>query len=393
MANALVAGVGMSRFVKPGSGLSYEVMAEQAVRAALDDAGLDYRHVNQAYASYVSGDSCSGQRALYCVGMTGIPVINVNNNCSSGSTALFLARQAVESGAIDCALAFGFEMMKPGALGEVWDDRTRPLGWLEEELDLLGVAPGPVALRIFGAAANEYINRYQVGPKLFYEIAVKNRRHALANPNALFDTPVSVDQVQNSGLIFPDYLTRLCACPPSCGAAAAIVCSPGFARKMGLSKGVSIIAQAMCTDTEQTKGDCLQLAGAGLTRSAATQVYEAAGLGPSDLHLIELHDCFSPNEAISLEALGVCEAGGTERLVRDGTITYGGKCVVNPSGGLLSKGHPLGATGLAQCAELVWHLRGDAGQRQVEGAKIALQHNIGLGGAAVVTLYTSWRSA
>ncbi len=387
MANALVVGVGMSRFVKPGSGESYEVMAEQAIRAALSDSDLDYTRVNQAYASYVCGDSCSGQRALYGVGMTGIPVINVNNNCSSGSTALFMARQAVESGAVDCALAFGFEMMKPGALGEVWQDRTRPLGWLEEELDLLGVPPGPVALRIFGAAANEYIDRYQASPELFYEIAVKNRRHALANPNALFDQPISQDEVKGSGLIFPNYLTRLCACPPSCGAAAAIVCSPGFARRMGLSGGVAIRGQAMCTDTEQTKGDCLELAGAGLTRSAAAQAYEASGLGPSDINIIELHDCFAPNEAISLEALGICEEGRTQELIRDGAITHGGKCVVNPSGGLLSKGHPLGATGLAQCAELVWHLRGVAGDRQVKGARVALQHNIGLGGAAVVTLY------
>ena len=247
--------------------------------------------------------------------------------------------------------------------------------------------PGPIALRVFGAAANEYIERYDSSPDVFYEIARKNRSHALNNPNALFDQSLSLEQIKDSMVIFPDYLTRLCACPPSCGAAAVVVCSLAFARKHGVSNAITIKAQAMVTDTEDTKGNCLQLAGADLTRRAAEQVYEISGIGPEEVDLIELHDCFSPNEAISLEALSVCEDGGTEKLIRDGSITYGGNCVVNPSGGLLSKGHPLGATGLAQCAELVWHLRDEAQERQVSNARVALQHNIGLGGAAVVTLY------
>lgn len=384
-----VLGVGMVKFVKPGAHEPYEIMAGKAVRAALADAGISYDDVQQAFAGYVFGDSACGQAALYRVGMTGIPIVNVNNNCSSGSSALMLARQAVLSGVVECALALGFEEMRPGALGPVWDDRTSPLMDLEHRLEevLPDVPPGTNALRLFGAAAAAYIQKTGVSPDIFAKVAVKTRRHALNNPYALFDKPLTVEEVMQSPVVFPPYLTRLECCPPSCGAAAAIVCSEAFAKRHGASRTITILAQAMATDTMSSHRDPISLVGGDMSRSASQQVYETAGIGPEDIKVLELHDCFTSNEVTTYEALGLCAEGGAEEMINLGNNTYGGKYVVNPSGGLMSKGHPLGATGLAQCTELVTQLRGEAGPRQVDGVRIALQHNLGLGGACVVTLY------
>lgn len=384
-----VIGVGMVKFVKPGTQEPYEIMASKAIRAALADAGIGYDEIQQAYASYVFGDSACGQAALYRVGMTGIPLFNVNNNCSSGSSALFLARQAVLSGSVDCALAFGFEEMRPGALGAVWNDRTSPLLEMEDQLEKIvpGVPPASNAHRLFGSAALAYIEKTGANPDIFAKVAVKTRKHAMNNPLAIFNQPLTVDEVIQSPVIFAPYLTRLEACPPSCGAAAAVVCSEAFARRHGLARGIPILAQAMTTDRPARNDNPIDLAGADMTRNAAAQVYAQAGIGPQDIDVVELHDCFTSNEVITYEGLGLCGEGEAERFIAHGDNTYGGKYVVNPSGGLMSKGHPLGATGLAQCTELVSQLRGEAGARQVSGARLALQHNLGLGGACVVTLY------
>lgn len=384
-----VIGVGMVKFVKPGTQEPYEIMASKAIRAALADAGIPYNEIQQAYASYVFGDSACGQAALYRVGMTGIPLFNVNNNCSSGSSALFLARQAVLSGSVDCALAFGFEEMRPGALGAVWNDRTSPLLEMEDQLEKIvpGVPPASNAHRLFGSAALAYIEKTGANPDIFAKVAVKTRKHAMNNPLAMFNQPLTVDEVMQSPVIFAPYLTRLEACPPSCGAAAAVVCSAAFARRHGLARGIPILAQAMATDRTARNDNPIDLAGADMTRNAAAQVYAQAGIGPQDIDVVELHDCFTSNEVITYEGLGLCGEGEAEGFIARGDNSYGGKYVVNPSGGLMSKGHPLGATGLAQCTELVSQLRGEAGARQVSGARLALQHNLGLGGACVVTLY------
>jgi acetyl-CoA acetyltransferase len=179
------------------------------------------------------------------------------------------------------------------------------------------------------------------------------------------------------------------ACPPTCGAAAAIVVSRDFAKRHTLNPRVRIAAQAMTTDTPVTleSHDMINLVGSDMTKRAANLVYEAAGIGPGDIRVIELHDCFAHNEVITYEGLGLCGEGQAQKFIADGDNTYGGQVVTNPSGGLLSKGHPLGATGLAQCFELTHQLRGTAGARQVEGVRHGLQHNLGLGGACVVTLY------
>ncbi|MET3292529.1 UNVERIFIED_CONTAM: sterol carrier protein 2 [Brevibacillus sp. OAP136] len=383
-----VAGVHMIKFTKPGKQEPYEIMAAKAIQGALGDAGIGLDQVQQAYASYVYGDSTCGQTALYKLGQTGIPIVNVNNNCSSGSTALFLARQAVESSAVDCALAFGFEEMKPGAIDLLWNDRTAPIDSFVQRMHQMDpeIPEAPLAVRLFGTAGKAYLEKYGANPDIFAKVAVKTRSHATRNPYAIFSTPLTVEEVLQSPSIFP-YMTRLCACPPSCGAAAVILCSEAFARKHGLSGAVEIAAQAMTTDTKASYDDLINLVGADMTRRAAKQVYEKAGIGPDEVNVVELHDCFTPNEVITYEGLGLCGEGEAEQFIHDGNNTYGGKYVVNPSGGLMSKGHPLGATGLAQCTELVWHLRGQAEERQVEEARIALQHNLGLGGAAVVTMY------
>ncbi|MDT9662322.1 lipid-transfer protein [Rhodococcus qingshengii] len=384
-----VAGVGMIPFTKPGKSENYNVMGETAARAALDDAGIDYSLVQQAYAGYVYGDSTAGQAAVYGLGLTGIPVINVNNNCATGSSALFLARQAVASGTVECALAVGFEQMKPGALKRVWDDRPAPMFRFDDLMtEIQGVHDAPRAAQMFGGAGLSHMEKYGTKPETFAKISVKARKHAANNPNAVFRDLLTEEQVLESPHIFGP-LTRYQCCPPTCGAAAAVVCSEEFARKHGLAADVVIEAQALTTDTPSTfeDRDMMKVVGYDMTAAAAAQVYEAAGIGPEDVQVVELHDCFSANELITYEGLGLTPEGTAEKFILDGDNTYGGRVVTNPSGGLLSKGHPLGATGLAQCAELVWQLRGQAGKRQVEGARIGLQHNLGLGGACVVSIF------
>lgn len=390
LSKVIVAGVGMIPFAKPGASKPYPRMASTAVRAALQNAGLTYESVTQAYAGYVYGDSTAGQRALYEVGLTGIPIVNVNNNCATGSTALFLARQAVECGAADCVLAVGFEDMRPGALGNIFEDRPSPFECFDAVTDVLvGHGEIPLALRYFGGAGLAHMQQYGTKLETFAKIRAKASRHAANNPHALFRDVLTEEDVLQSPVLWPGVMTRLMACPPTCGAAAAILCSEGFARRNGIDASVAIRAQAMVTDRAVTfdGNDMREVVGMSMTREAARTVYSACGVGPEDIGAVELHDCFAHNELITYEALGLCAEGEAEAFVEDGENSYGGHYVVNPSGGLLSKGHPLGATGLAQCAELVEQLRGQAGSRQVDGARLALQHNLGLGGACVVTLY------
>lgn len=385
-----VIGVGMTKFEKPGAvEWDYPDMARKAGVAALDDAGIAYREVQQAYAGYVYGESTSGQRALYELGMTGIPVVNVNNNCSTGSAALFLAAQAVRGGLADCTLALGFEKMQRGSLGSTYDDREQPMMRHLMALAELHEFAMPPAPYMFGAAGREHMERYGTTAEQFAKIAVKNHRHSQNNPYAQFRDEYSLEEVLAAKEIYAP-LTKLQCSPTSDGAGAAILASERFITEHGLQRqAVEIVGQAMVTDLQSTFSakSAITLVGADMTRTAARQVYEQAGIGPDDIDVIELHDCFSTNELITYEALGLCAEGEGGKLVDNDDTTYGGRWVVNPSGGLISKGHPLGATGLAQCAELTWQLRGTADKRQVEGAKTALQHNIGLGGAVVVTAY------
>jgi acetyl-CoA acyltransferase len=396
MGRAYVVGVGMTAFAKPGSrDWTYPEMVAEAAGAALQDAGVGYDAVQQACVGYAHGDSTAGQRAVYSLGHTGIPVYNVNNNCATGSTALFMAKQFVEGGGSDCVLATGFEKMEKGPIAHSGGSTPHPMDkHIDQLVALRGFGEGPVTAQFFGNAAREHMERYGSTPEMFAQVAVKNHRHSVENPRAQFRDEYSLDEVLASRMIH-DPLTKLQCSPTSDGAAAAIVASARFVEEHGLQdSAVEIAAMAMVTDTVATfDGSDISLVGAGMSRAAAQQVYAASGLGPEDLDVIELHDCFSANEILTYEALGLCAEGKGGVLAMDGATTHGGQWVVNPSGGLISKGHPLGATGVAQCAELVWQLRGQAEGRQVDGARVALQHNIGLGGAVVVAAYRAPASA
>ncbi|WP_214106131.1 lipid-transfer protein [Acrocarpospora catenulata] len=388
--NVAVAGVGMIPFTKPGKSDPYDVMGAEAARRALADAGIGYDAVQQAFVGYVFGDSTSGQKALYHLGQTGIPIVNVNNNCSTGSSALFMARQAVAAGMVDVALALGFEQMTPGAIQQAYTDRPSPLESFEQVRDQVRGVPDtsvPNAATFFGGAGQQYVDDHGIDPSVFAHITVKSRKHAANNPYAVFRAPLSFEEVMASPHIYGP-LTRFQCCPPTCGAAAAVVVSPEYARRHGLRSDVVIAGQSLVTDLPTTfEGDLKRLIGYDMAAKAAAAVYEESGIGPEDVRVVELHDCFTTNEFLTYEALGLTPEGTAEKFVLDGDNTYGGRVVTNPSGGLISKGHPLGATGLAQCAELVWQLRGEAGARQVDGVQAALQHNLGLGGACVVTMY------
>jgi len=385
-----VIGVGMTKFTSPKALRPYTEMAKEALLDALKDAGVDYKEIQQAYTGWVYADSCAGEKVLYEVGMTGIPIFNLNNNCSTGSNALFLARQAVAAGVVECALALGFEQMTPGALGMVFPDRPLPLQTFFEKLfEIIPPVEGaPMAAQLFAGAGIEHQQKYGTKNETFAKITVKARKHAEHNERAIFRNLVTLEEVLASPMQAPP-LTRLQCCPPTCGAAAAIVCSDEFAKKHNISKPIYIAAQSMYTDFASSfeSKSPMKIIGYDMTAAAAKEVYEKSGIGPDEVNVVELHDCFTANELITYEGLGLTPEGTAEKFIEDGDNTYGGRVVTNPSGGLLSKGHPLGATGLAQCAELVWQLRGEAGVRQVEGARIGLQHNIGLGGAVVVTMY------
>ncbi|MEV4947535.1 lipid-transfer protein [Streptomyces sp. NPDC053755] len=393
MGKAYIVGVGMTRFEKPQTrDWQYWDMAREAGTAALTDAGIPYGRVEQVSAGYCFQPSTAGQRAVYELGLTGVPVYNVNNNCATASTALMTARQFVEGGVSDCVLALGFEKMARGALGGgsgAADLSTSPVA---RHYGVMAAAHGfemsPPTAQIFGNAAREHMDRYGTTEAQLAAVGAKNHRHSADNPNAQFRDVYSVEEILAAKTVHRP-LTRLQCSPTSDGSAAAVVVSERFLVEHGLhDKAVEIAGQAMTTDTEESfaSGSCIDAVGLPMSRAAARQAYERSGLGIEDVDVVELHDCFSVNELLTYEALGMCEEGASGKLVESGATTYGGRWVVNPSGGLISKGHPLGATGLAQAAELVWQLRGEAGPRQVPGARVGLAHNIGLGGAAVVTM-------
>ena len=386
-----VVGVGMTKFEKPGSkeGWDYPQMAKESGTKALEDAGIPYDAVEQVAVGYCYGDSTCGQRAVYEIGLSGVPIYNVNNNCATGSTALFMAKQFIEGGLADCCMALGFEKMERGSLGTHFTDRTNPMDkHAKSMIEKRGFAKAPPAPQFFGNAGREHMEKFGTTAEHFAKIGWKNHKLSVNNPYSQFQDEYSLEDIKNAKMIF-EPLTKLQCCPTSDGSGAAILASEEFVRKHNLQdQAVEIAGMTMTTDSPSAfDGSSMKLVGYDMTRDAARKVYEQSGNGPEDVDVVELHDCFSANELITYEALGLCPEGKAGDFIDSGAQTYGGQVVVNPSGGLISKGHPLGATGLAQCAELNWQLRGQADARQVEGAQIALQHNLGLGGAAVVALY------
>ncbi|HUI26869.1 MAG TPA: lipid-transfer protein [Candidatus Kryptonia bacterium] len=374
-----VIGVGMTKFERCERDV--RELTHEAGMQALTDAGVAFDQIEQAFCGYVNGMSTLGQQCVYNIGMTGIPVYNVNNNCSTGSTALFMGFNAIKFGQNECVLALGFEKMQKGPL------ENQLQGLQEVAKETAEKKSAPIAARMFGNGGRDHMEKYGTKPETFAKIAVKNHRHSVHNPRAQYREAFSLDEVLASRMVY-DPLTLLQCCPTSDGAAAAVVVSEDFLRRHPHPGAIEILGMAMATDKfEDFARGNIGMIGMGMSERASKSVYEQAGLGPNDVQVIELHDCFSSNELITYEGLGLCKEGEGEKLVEDNACTYGGRWVVNPSGGLLSKGHPLGATGLAQCAELTWQLRGQAEQRQVEGAKVALQHNLGLGGAGIVAMY------
>ncbi|GMS94149.1 hypothetical protein PENTCL1PPCAC_16324, partial [Pristionchus entomophagus] len=389
-----VIGVGMTKFEKPGRrAWDYPDMVKESVTKALEDSKLQYSDIQQAAVSYAYGGTCSGQRALYEIGFTGIPVYNVNNACASGSTAMFLCKQIIESGTSDCVLACGFERMATGSLENMdnrIDDRVSPHDkHMEAMTKNFDFQAAPGAAQMFGNAGIEHMKRYGTKREHFAKIAYKNHLHSVHNENSQFRKEFSLNEVLNAKKIF-DFMGLLECSPTSDGSAAAILCSETFLQKHPhlRQQAVEIVGMKLGTDQPSVfSGDIMQLVGFDMVDRLSKDLYKESGYGPKDVQVIELHDCFAPNELITYEALGLCPIGKAGELVDRGDNTYGGKWVINPSGGLISKGHPIGATGVAQCVELSNQLRGRCGKRQVPNAKLAMQHNLGLGGAVMVAMY------
>ncbi|RDW60674.1 hypothetical protein BP6252_12057 [Coleophoma cylindrospora] len=387
-----VLGVGMTKFIKPRGKVDYTELGFEAGVKAMLDAQINYDDVDQGVACYCYGDSTCGQRVFYQFGMTQIPIYNVNNNCSTGSTGLAMARNIISHGGADCMLVVGFEKMMPGSLQSFWNDRSNPTGTtLEMMQQTRGITNAPGAAQMFGNAGREYMEKYGAKAADFAEIARINHEHSQRNPYSQFKDVYTLEQIEKSPMIF-EPLTKLQCCPTSDGGAAAVLVSQDFldARPHLKDQAVLIAGQCIATDAPSLfSRSAIDLMGFEMSKYACQTAMNEAKTEPKDVSVCELHDCFSANEMITIDALGLCPPGKAHEMVRAGDITYGGKrnLVINPSGGLISKGHPLGASGIAQCAELVWHLRGWANNRLVKNTSVALQHNLGLGGAVVVTVY------
>lgn len=366
-----VLGVGLTKFIKPRGKVDYTELGFEAGIKALLDAQVTYDDVDQGIACYCYGDSTCGQRVFYQFGMTKIPIYNVNNNCSTGSTGLHMAREMVGHGAADCVMVVGFEKMFPGSLQSFFRDRTNPTSTTVEMMkQTRGITNAPGAAQMFGNAGREYMEMYALRcspwcilssisltltphrhgakPEDFAEIARINHAHSKRNPYSQFQHEYSLDEILSSPKIH-DPLTKLQCCPTSDGGASAIIVSDSFlaARPHLRLQAIQIAGQCLATDADSLfNRSSISLMGFDMTKYAAKTALAEAGLSAQDVTLCELHDCFSANEMITLDALGLSEPGKAHEMVRKGDITYGGKCVVNPSGGLISKGHPLGATGI-----------------------------------------------
>jgi len=409
-----VVGVGMTRFSKPNQRKwDYPDMAKEASHNALKDCGLSYiDNVDVVVASYCYGEPTSGQRAVYELGLSGVPVFNTNNNCSSASTALMMARTLIQSQQYKCALVLGFEKMERG-LSSKYTDRVHPVDNHFDHMEKIGAKPGLInpnlnrmtsdVIKLFAYAAKEHTEKFQSTTLHLAKISHKNHRHSVNNPYACIRKEVPLDKIINGPTVCEPFTMPMCA-PTADGSAAAVVCSEDFMVSHGLQKNaVEILAQEMVTDLPSSFGKSfIDLSGFSMAKRAAAKCFSRSGLSPTDVDVLEVHDCFSCNELLMYEALGLCSEGKGGELIDNArwiTNSNGGQLclldnqwVVNPSGGLESKGHPIGATGLAQCAELNWQLRGMAGKRQVDGARVGMQHNFGIGGAAVVTLYKKYEA-
>ena len=342
---AYVLGVGMTKFIKPRGKVDYTELGFEAGIKAMLDAQISYDEVDQGVACYCYGDSTCGQRVFYQFGMTQIPIYNVNNNCSTGSTGLNMARQAIAYGAADCVLVVGFEKMNPGSLQAYFNDRANPTGTTNTMLkETRGITNAPGAAQLFGNAGREYMEKYGAKAEDFAEIGRVNHEHSQRNPYSQFNTEYSLEQILQAPMIHSP-LTKLQCCPTSDGGAAVVVVSQEFldARPQLKEQAILIAGQQLATDSPDLfSRSAIDLVGYEMSKYAGQMALKEAGITPNDVSIVELHDCFSANEMCVIDALGLSEHGKAHELVRSGGITYGGKYIINPSGGLISKGHPLG---------------------------------------------------
>lgn len=405
-------GGGMVPFSRPNSGRGYQKMAVDAARAALADAKVDYKEVGACVCTYNYAAPTAGQAAIYDLGLTGIPIFNTNNNCSSGSAGLFLGRSLVLTGQYDVVLCVGFEEMD-GGLSEPFSEKASPTArQFNYMYDSLGIKRGKLhdkmndftsdIIKLFAVAGEEYCKKHGISEKIFAEIAAKNRLHGQLNENAMLASqkaPPTAEQIWSQPKLY-SFLTSGMAAPTGDGAAAVLLCSERFVERNGLqSMAVEILGQSLVSDTPESFQDVAGLAGINMAERAARIAYQQAGIVASDIGAVELHDCFSPNELLLYEALQLAKPGEAAKFwSQQKTVqnSHGARhvrlgasgVVVNPSGGLESKGHPIGATGLGQAVELMAQLRGAAGVRQMEPPPhVAVQHNFGFNGGAVVTVW------
>ena len=371
MTDAYVVGVDMIKFGRFPEKTVPQLGSEAAL-LALDDCGLTIHDMQALYCGNLGQASgMVGQRILQEIGQTGIAVVNVSNACATGATAFREAWTSVKAGLYDLVLAVGVEQMGRGLLGGGGGGR----GISKEGLLGSGTMPA-----VFAEAGMEHSHHHGTTFEQFAKVSVKNHHHSTMNPKAMYQIETPLDVVMNSEMIsYPN--TKLMCSVNVDGSAAAVIASEKKARELGLmDRAVKVRASVLTSDPWQER-DLVMPDVNSCTRTAAATAYEMAGLGPDDVDLVELHDCFATAEILHYENLGLCKDGDAGRLIDEGEVQLGGRVPVNVSGGLLSKGHPLGATGIANIYEVSTHLRGEAGKRQVEGARIGLTHVIGLGSA------------
>ncbi len=371
MTDAYIVGVDMIKFGRFPDKTVPQLGAEAALMA-LDDCGLQIQDMEALYCGNLGQASAMvGQRVLQEIGQTGIPVVNVSNACATGATAFREAWASVKAGLYDCVLAVGVEQMGKGLLGGAGGKTGIP------KEGLLGSGTMPA---VFAEAGMEHARKHGTTFEQFAKVSVKNHHHSTLNPKAMYQIETPLEEVMNAEMIsYPN--TKLMCSVNVDGSAAAVICSESKAKELGLMKRAIKVRASVLTSDPWQERDLVMPDVNSCTRKAAKAAYEMAGIGPEDVDLVELHDCFATAEILHYENLGLCSDGEAGKLIDDGDVALGGRIPVNVSGGLLSKGHPLGATGIANIYEVSTHLRGEAGARQVEGAKIGLTHVIGLGSA------------
>ncbi len=347
-------------------------LGAQAALMALDDAGLSINDMEALYCgNLMQANAMVGQRILREIGQTGVPVVNCANACATGATAFREGWTAIKAGLYDLVLVVGVEQMgKAGLLGGGGGGQGIPTE------GLLGSSTMPA---VFAEAGQEHARKYGTTFEQFAKVSVKNHHHSTKNPKAMYQIETPLEQVMGAEMIsYPN--TKLMCSVNVDGSAAAVIASESKARELGMKRAVKISASILTSD-RFTERDLTMPDVNTCTREAAAKAYEMAGIGPEDLDLVELHACFATAEMLHYENLGLCKEGEAGRMIDEGEVAHGGRIPVNVSGGLLSKGHPLGATGVANIYEVSTHLRGEAGKRQVQGAKVGLTHVIGLGSA------------